>query len=514
MRDFWKKISRSGVDESMPIEAVRKIILSNQLSLILFAALISLNLFFVVYKGIGFTLNNVIAFLSIFVLLLVPFFNAKGFYKVSVIFLAILVPVLTQIFSIKAHHNFAPVHVFQYYFPRLVLVSELILPFIIINSKHKYLLIFAVLFNVMCLIGFDYFVEIFGKPYNSTEITLEGYDILNYLIILPISLIVFGLLFLNKINQKYENKILKLNDELQYKNKALEETNEEVVAQHDEILEKNELLQKANVKIERYNKDLTDSISYAERIQRAILDEEKLPDGYFADSFVFFKPKSMVSGDFYYYSPYIINNQKCIVIAAVDCTGHGVPGGFLSMLGMAFINEILQTNRVSNAADILNQLRDKIKLALKQSGKQTEQKDGMDLALCIYYPELKKIDFSGARNPAFIVKKGGDAITLKADRQPIGIYLKEKDFTNQEVVLEGGDMIYMFSDGIPDQFGGQNKKFMLKYLKQYLIEISAQPCSVQKQMVDELMYNWMKKTNGKSYDQTDDMLLMGLRVEE
>lgn len=508
MTKLWHKISNCGVTKDMQVETRRKVVLLNQLSVIVFLLLSISNFSYLVFESDA-TIDTypIITFLAIASMLTVPYMNNKGFYKTTSVVFVISVPVLTLFFSVYSQVLSPQVQITHYYLPRFLLMAQLALPLIILESKNRIFLAVSLLINIACLVGFDLTIEYLGVPFNSDAIDYKSYNDINLTIIFPSLILIFGFIFLNDINRKYEKKVLSLNGQLK-------DSNEELKAQQEVILEKNDLLQKAKNRIELINKDLTDSINYAERIQRAILEEETMPEGYFADSFVFFKPKSKVSGDFYFYSPYSINNEKCIVVVAADCTGHGVPGGFLSMLGIAFINEILQSNTVENAADILEQLRVKVKNTLKQTGKQDEQKDGMDIALCIYYPESKKMDFAGARNPVFIVDKNGNSETLKGDRQPIGIHLKEKAFTNQTIQLSGGEMVYMFSDGIPDQFGGKGKKFMLKYMKETLVQISEQACEEQKYVIEDLMANWMHIAPGRFYEQTDDMLLVGFRVGE
>ncbi len=189
-----------------------------------------------------------------------------------------------------------------------------------------------------------------------------------------------------------------------------------------------------------------------------------------AEHFILYKPRDIVSGDFYWAKE--INNF--IIVAAADCTGHGVPGAFVSMLGISFLNEIMQDNNIfaqeNIAANILNELREKVKIALKQSGKINEAKDGMDIALCVIEKQTNKLQFAGAHNPLFVIRhkdhekiqvenvkiqKEKDTILyhIKSDAMPIGIFIKEKPFTNQEIQLYPDDIIYIFSDGFVDQIG-------------------------------------------------------------
>ena len=268
-------------------------------------------------------------------------------------------------------------------------------------------------------------------------------------------------------------------------------------------MQKQEIEQQKDV-IERKNKDITDSILYASRIQTAILP----PDDYIAEAlpehFILFKPRDIVSGDYYW----MTKKGDEIVIAIADCTGHGVPGAFMSMLGVAFLNEIVNRTEELTASGILNDLRDHVKRSLRQTGKKEENKDGMDIALCILNQKRKCLQYAGAYNPLLLIRKG-ELIQIKADRMPIGIYLKEKkSFTNHILELEDTDVLYMFSDGYIDQFGGDNgKKFLAKHFKELLIEIYDKPMSDQKNILNETLEIW-----SGDLDQVDDILVMGFKL--
>ena len=532
MKKFWHKLSYFGVKPEMPIETSRKLVLTNQLAYLTFVLLLMMNLIFTVLNGY-FQWDMLLSILSIFSILTIPYLNSLGKYKLTAFLLSSLTPVFTAFFSIYGRIPNRDQYLTDFLFPKLLLIGELVLPLILIDSRSKLRLTLAILINLSCIFGFDKFSSAFGRILDISKVHIDNYSDINYVLIFPCLIILFGFYFLHRINHKYESTILDLNDTLNHKNNQLLQSNEEIAAQRDqiietnkilkekndeiktrneEILEKNLQLENAKAEIEYMHQNLTDSILYAERIQRAILESENLPKGYFADDFIFFKPKSIVSGDFYYYKTHKINNKDCLIVAAADCTGHGVPGGFLSMLAISLLNEIIQRGTVKNAAQILDSLREEIKTAMKQTGKESEQKDGLDIALCIFWPDEKRLDYSGARNPLYIVDSQKNEHLIKADRQPIGIHLKEFPFTNHSIALEGGEMIYIFSDGLADQYGGAGKKMLLKFLKQNLVDISDKPCKQQKDLMDSLMKSWMKNDNGTFFEQTDDMLLMGFRI--
>jgi len=267
-------------------------------------------------------------------------------------------------------------------------------------------------------------------------------------------------------------------------------------------------------------------------VKEAILPQDETIEDLFHDNlFVLFKPRDIVSGDFYWLGK---KGKKKIVVAA-DCTGHGVPGAFMSMLGTAFLNEIIGTSDESlTAGDILNKLRENIIVSLRQTGKSGEQKDGMDLALFMYNEEDNTIDFAGANNPLLIIRELSTApaleendriklqefenetthiayqlIQIQGDKMPIGIYSEQKSFESVCFQLLPNDSLYIFSDGYQDQFGGaKNKKFMVKRLKQLLVNNKLKPMAEQKSILDQELLAWIEE--GKT-EQVDDVLVIGFQ---
>jgi serine phosphatase RsbU (regulator of sigma subunit) len=224
----------------------------------------------------------------------------------------------------------------------------------------------------------------------------------------------------------------------------------------------------------------------------------------FSDYFIIFKPRDIVSGDLYW----IGEDEKHIFFTVADCTGHGVPGAFMSTLGISTLDEIITNNTDLKANTVLNLLREKIKTSLHQTGKQGEATDGMDVAFCILHKDRKKLEFSGAYNSLLIVQDG-ELREFRADRMPIGIYYGEKEtFTNYEIKVQKGDTIYIFSDGFADQFGGpKGSKYMKYNLKRLLSEIYQRPMSEQKSILE----NEFEKWKGSS-DQIDDVTILGVRI--
>jgi len=287
-------------------------------------------------------------------------------------------------------------------------------------------------------------------------------------------------------------------------NKKLEEQNVQIKIQKEEIEKQRDL---AN----QQKKDITDSIEYAKRIQTALLPPLSFIRRSLPEHFILFKPRDIVSGDFYW----MMNKDDKIIIAAADCTGHGVPGAFMSMLGTAFlseiVNKIIENKHIYSlqANEILNQLRNYIIESLHQSGAENESKDGIDIALCIIDPEKKKLQFAGAHNPLYLIRNN-ELIMYKGDRMPVSIHQNASiSFTNNEIDINEDDIIYIFSDGFVDQIGGPKKrKFMSRNLQDLLLKIHKKPMDVQEQILNKTFEDW--KGN---YIQLDDILIIGIKLE-
>ncbi len=267
---------------------------------------------------------------------------------------------------------------------------------------------------------------------------------------------------------------------------------------------KNEEITHQKELVDEKQKEIIDSINYAKRIQQAVLTGEDVWNKISKEHFILFRPKDIVSGDFYwaYNTP---NNRS--VFALADCTGHGVPGGFMSMLGNSFLNEIVIENKIFKANEILNKLRSKIINALEQKG-GTQQKDGMDISLCVWNKIDNTLEFSGANNPLWLLR-GKELQEYKADKMPIGLYLEtEVPFSSVTIQLEKGDVIYLSTDGYADQFGGpKGKKLKYKPLIESLIKNCSQDMASQKDNLEAAFNSW--KSN---LEQVDDVSIIGIRI--
>lgn len=282
----------------------------------------------------------------------------------------------------------------------------------------------------------------------------------------------------------------------------------------------NEIAEQSHIIAEK-NKDITDSINYAKRIQQAILPSDDEMKEVFDDYFVYYRPKDIVSGDLYWAStvhttPKEGNGKQISLVAAIDCTGHGVPGAFMSIVGHTILEQTLTDPSVNNPGAALDYLTQGVIRTLKQkAGDDFSIKDGMDIALCALDRKAKTLEFAGANNPMYVVRNG-ELSEYKGDKQPIGAYIKDqKPFTNTKLELEKGDCVYIFTDGLADQFGGpKGKKFKYKQLQQLLIDNHKLSMTEQRDAFEKAIMDWMNfpSDHGHGHEQTDDMLLIGFRV--
>jgi len=319
---------------------------------------------------------------------------------------------------------------------------------------------------------------------------------------------------------------------LSIQNVEIQHKNEEIITQRDIVVKQKNY-------IEEIHKEVTDSINYAKNLQSAILPESDFIKELLHEYFIIFKPRNIVSGDFYWIS----KRRNWTLIAVADCTGHGVPGAFMSMLGISYLNEIVAKDEVQTASQVLNYLRLNIIKSLKQKGKTGEQKDGMDIAFVALNMETLELQFAGANNPLYIVTQSSELLSyelevrdtdfqnfqnfknleehtnqrfvlqeVKPDKMPIAIHVRMDDFKNNEIKLNKSDLVYLFSDGYADQFGGpKGKKFLYRQFKELLIANWNKSMTEQKEILDNKIEDWISGNEIK-YEQTDDITVLGLRI--
>lgn len=302
----------------------------------------------------------------------------------------------------------------------------------------------------------------------------------------------------NKMIEQLESYTNELEQKVKERTAEIQQQKEEIEAQRDSI-------QEQKIKIEKQNELILDSIHYAKRIQTAILPPDDFVHSLFDNIFILYKPKDIVSGDFYW----LAKEEGLIIVAAVDCTGHGVPGAFMSIVGSNQLNYALNVKNARTAGRMLEELNQGVTDTLREKGGPGSVKDGMDMALCVIDPKRKKLHFAGAYNPLIMIRNR-EFILYKGDKIPIGSVEGDimPKFTNHEIEIVDGDCLYMFSDGYSDQFGGpEGRKFMSKRFRELLFEIHEKPTKEQKQILNQTLKDWMGDN-----EQVDDILVIGLKL--
>jgi serine phosphatase RsbU (regulator of sigma subunit) len=319
-----------------------------------------------------------------------------------------------------------------------------------------------------------------------------------------LSIFIVFLITVNKKRRK-TNQIQRLrNAEIMLQRDEIEAQRDEIEAQRDEIKRQINLSDLQTNKILKQNKDITDSIEYAKHIQIALFPDKIILQKILKNGFCLFKPKDIVSGDFYWVAQ--IGNKS--VIAVADCTGHGVPGAFMSIIGINFLNSIIHDERSIKPNEILNQLRRKIIKTMVSSNRIDESRDGMDISLIVIDYDNMKLEYAGAYNHLYYIRDHMLNV-IKADRMPVGISDKSiAPFTNHIIDIQKGDLFYMLTDGYTDQFGGPlRKKFRTGNLRELLLEIHEKEIPEQKRILFETFLNWKRKEQ-----QIDDVLVIGVKI--
>lgn len=490
LKNKWDSYSNLGVLENMTISLQKKVILTNQLALFFFIIFTFFDLFSFLLFSLDsfFTLSHLFSLLSIFSLLTVPLFNKYNKVHITAFLISTLTPFFTLIFSIistyKSHDFFL-----MYFSVRIFLIVLILIPFIVIDKSNKILLVISVLFIVILLYLVDPIYKFLGIEFDENKVSFSNYYLINYIIVAPILILLFGFIFLTYINTKYESKILHLVAQLK-------ENNYELEVQKQTIQEQFNLIEIRNNKI-------TDSIYYAKGIQNAFLPNNNFVKNILKKYFLYYKPKDIVSGDFYW----INEIEKFKIIIAADCTGHGVPGAFLSVLGITLLNDIILIKKQFQPDLLLNELRNQVKIALNQFENSNQKEDGMDISVCIWNFHDNILSFSGAYNSICLIRNN-KLFEYKADKQPIGKYFNEKMFSKSEIQLQQSDLIYLYTDGFASQFGGKiSEKLSTKRFKDLILNSSKLEIEKQTVFFESFLENW-QNTN----EQTDDILILSFQI--
>jgi len=356
--------------------------------------------------------------------------------------------------------------------------------------------------------------ETINNLYESGEISLFGSKSYSWL---GVPLILSGNTVGVMAVQSYEKK-----DAYSVKDEELLVFVSDHIARAIENVRAEEKMRKQHQLVLEQKQAITDSISYSRRIQKAVLPSPAYIAKILSDYFTIYKPKDVIGGDFYW----VREIEGFSVVIVADCTGHGVPGALMSMLGVTLLNEQFRTFGIRQPGVILGHLRTKVKEILAQEGSVRDQKDGMDMAIAIIDHENKELQFGGANIPLFLIRKKNlegileedlklflendeyELFRLKADKQPIGVHWEEEDFSTRTIKLLDGDSLYMFTDGIADQYGGKNrKKFKSRRLKKLLLSVQAESMKDQGMLIKAAFESWRDGA-----EQIDDVCMVGVRI--
>lgn len=370
--------------------------------------------------------------------------------------------------------------------------------------------IFFILF-ILGIVGMFFYPQ--EAPLNSNffEKLFSEYAILTFLFFL-IWIVLEGIFYWdrfikaqNKIIEDQKNVIEIRNQHLEQHKEEITSQRDEITAQRDEIEAQRDLVVSQMETITHQKKELTDSIQYAYKIQCALLPPVHYINQCLPNSFILYLPKDVVSGDFFF----VEQTGGYTIVAAVDCTGHGVPGAMMSVIGYNLLNQAVKINKITKPSEILGFLDIGVTEILRQTHNESGVKDGMDLSLLCIDNQMRTFEYAGAYNSVYYIHNL-QLTEVKADKYPIGVNEDgvADTYSNHGLPVVKGDMVYLFSDGYADQFGGpKGKKFKYKQLEETLIGICEEPIVVQKELLKKKYYNWMGNE-----DQVDDVLVIGIRV--
>jgi serine phosphatase RsbU (regulator of sigma subunit) len=489
--EIWRFISGLGINSEDSTTEKRSFSVSNQINYILGISMAVLGLILLVRLkiqeipvGLGY-LRVWYTFILCFLNLGLAYFKLNQASKASLIFLSPLVFVIFPIMS-----GFVEDEGFTY--NAYVLIAASIIPQLVLNSeKEKFLFWLSMSYYLILVLLIDFLAYTF----NPVESKIAGeikefyfiYKLAHFMVFFFINVSIYSL---RKANFRFEDK-------LNVKNQILNDQNCKLHENSLKILQQKEI-------IEQHSLSINDSINYAAMIQQAVLQPPDFMNEWDLENFILYKPKAVVSGDFYWG----ITKNDSVIIVAADSTGHGIPGAFMSMLGLAFLDDIYNNGDTLTSAEYLDKLRELVINKLKKKGTSHEMRDGMDISMCIINKLTMKLEFAGANNPLYLIRNGS-LTKIDADKMPIGIYsTTQVPFRNNIIDLKNNDRIYMFSDGYADQFGGINgKKLMYKQFQELLVQNHNKPMTEQKLFLDNYFEEW----KGDRV-QIDDVLVMGIKI--
>ena len=463
---FWKKLSLIGTSEIENDRLKRKIIICNQLAFTVSVLPIFTSIYLlVIIKTPFFFSPLIIGFLYLATLL----FNKLQLHSLSRIYLTILPTINLLVLSGLLSDKYCLTLKIPY-------ISIIVAPIVLFDLHEKAKLLFCILWVIFMYYVTDILNPYIPVPPSVDPLLINNLMMINFSSLLTFVILISGFLYLQRINLNAEEKMKLL------------------------ILE----TQSQKSELEIKNKTITDSIHYAKNIQNAVLPKHIILKQYCNDYFIIYKPKDIVSGDFYTIN--IIDKQ--LIISIADCTGHGIPGALMSMLGMSFFSETLRKPEIKKPDEILTELRHQIKNALKQQDFTSKSKDSIDMAVVTINTDTNEAQFSGANRPLYLIKaKSTEIIEIKPDKTTVGVHSKEINFNSLSFQIEKGDSLYLFSDGYEDQFANNSlKKMSSKQFREQLLSMQNLTMKEQQHKLEDLHEKW-RGTEA----QTDDILIFGIR---
>jgi serine phosphatase RsbU (regulator of sigma subunit) len=491
LEHLWEQISYIGITNQTPEYLTRKIKLANRLvaTVIISVSLlfIFLNIFTGVERFIIVALAGNLTSLAAYLLL-----TANGYHSFGRLLLSCLFPTILTI-NIAISFNLA-----DFYNPpgRNTLMVLVVFPLILFDFREITFLIGGVLYNMACFFFLPFLNSWIG-PQKSTFMLFYNPIFANAIFFICFLILIVTFTYQQNITVRAENRIKSLLNQTNELNEELKQTNEELHITLEQLHEQKEI-------IEEKNTDIIQSIEYAQTIQRALLPGTDIFAQAIPQHFLYFNPRDIVSGDFYYIDDKKIHDRVYFAIA--DCTGHGVPGAFMSMLGINLLNEIVDNDPQISVDSILYALDLRLRKALRQTGQKEESKDGMDIAICCWMPLQQQLEIAAAGRTVFLILADQNKITeIKGNRFPIGgAQYTEKHFDLYTFQTPPKTRVYLFSDGITDQFGGtQGRKFTIGRLKKAILDTYHLDITLQGQHLAQQIDDW--KLNNK---QIDDMTLL------
>lgn len=517
----WLKISSIGCKGEITNSTIRKLMLTNQTAVVV--GLLS-SIYIYVFRHDLILMACIVAFMMACVLVLI--LNYNGYVNRSRFLMSIAPPTVIYVMGGILSSNLAG------FSPTVMLLSVLGIPLVLFGLKEYKRPLICLAIIIFYYYSFEYFstylaIDNLAISYVNRSLYLSSS-------VVGIAYFVFAFIHLKLINKEYEERLTinvkklstktallamreerlkKLTEELQastetaiQKGRELKFVNGRLQESIDKVKDSERALNKQLELVAEKKKEITDSIEYAFNIQQAILPKSDALHQYFENSFLLYKPKDIVSGDFMF----VHEKDDQVVVAACDCTGHGVPGAMMTIIGHSQLGEIVEQMEELDSLKILELLDRKVIEILRQKGDHPqESQDGMDLSLIVYDKKTKRIQFSGANRPLYIIR-GGELEKYNSANLPIGgTQFEEKVYSKTEIQLVTGDQLYLFSDGYPDQFGGERgKKFMIKRFVNTLIEINHLPLLEQRNRLDFTFEDW------KGFEeQVDDILVMSIKID-